>query len=153
VDDSLEYLAITRLQAAYGDAVTRRAWPEFRSMFLPECPVRLDLRAGSVIEHRGPDAIARFIAQSIERFSLFMFVPLNTVVEVDAAGREARGRLYIQELRQSRDEQTWSTAYGLYTDQYAKRDGRWWFAQRDYASLARTAADGRGMETFPIPDA
>jgi hypothetical protein len=153
VDDALDYLAITRLQAAYGDAVTRRAWAELLPMFVAGCPVRFDLRTGTVIEKAGAEDIGGFIAASIERFEFFAFTLLNAVVDVAADGERATGRLYIRELRQERDSHQWSTAYGLYRDTYRKVDGRWRFASRDYSSLARTAAGGDGMDVFPIPNA
>ena len=59
---ALDQLAIRDLQAAYGDAVTRRAWDEFAPMFVPDCPIRLDLRDGRVIEHIGARAIGAFTA-------------------------------------------------------------------------------------------
>jgi hypothetical protein len=151
VDDTADYLSIVRLQAAYGDAVTRRAWDELGPMFLPDCPIRLDLRHGSVIEETGPVAIGALIARSIERFEFFAFTVVNTVVDVAPDGAAATGRLYIRELRQERDGHRWSTAYGLYRDTYRKVEGRWRFATRDYSSLARTSADGDGMDVFQIP--
>jgi hypothetical protein len=150
VDDSADYLAITRLQAAYGDAVTRQAWDELVPMFLPDCPVRLDLRRDTVVERIGPEAIGALIAESIERFEFFAFTICNTVVDI-VDGEHARARLYIRELRQERDGHRWTTAYGLYRDTYRKVDGRWRFATRDYSSLARSAAEHDGMDVFPIP--
>ena len=85
--ESDDYTAITRLQAAYGDVVTRQAWDELIPMFLPDCPVRLDLRRGTVIETIGPEAIGALIASSIERFEFFAFTLLNTVVEIRPDGR------------------------------------------------------------------
>ena len=38
-------------------------------------------------------------------------------------------------------------AFGVYQDDYRRVDGRWWFARRDYQSLARS---GRG-EVFAFP--
>jgi hypothetical protein len=38
-DDSLAYVAITRLYADYADVVTRRAWDELEALFLPETVV------------------------------------------------------------------------------------------------------------------
>jgi len=145
---ALDQLAIRNLQAAYGDAVTRRAWDEFAPMFTPDCPIRLDLRDGRVIEHVGASEIATFIEGSIERFEFFEFALLNSVVSVD--GDVATGRLYMWELRQSVDNR-WSNAFGVYSDQYARVDGRWLFASRRYSSLARTTADGKGMDVFTIP--
>jgi hypothetical protein len=152
MDDTRDYLAITRLQAAYGDAVTRQAWDELVPMFLSDCPVRLDLHRGEVIGKVGPREIGDLIARSIERFEFFAFTLQNTVVVVDDDGQAASGRLYVQELRQERDGHRWTTAFGLYRDRYRKVDGAWRFAAREYTSLARSAADGRGMDVFPIPD-
>lgn len=148
MDDTADYLAITRLQAAYGDAVTRRAWDELVPMFLGDCRVRLDLGNGRVEEHVGPEALGAFIARSVERFECFVFTLLNAVVDVD--GGDAQGRLYIQELRQERDGQRWTTAVGLYQDRYRKSDERWRFASRDYATLARTSG-ATNAEVFPLP--
>ena len=147
MDDTADYLAITRLQAAYGDAVTRQAWPELVPMFLPDAQVRLDLGNGRVEEHTGPEALSAFIADSVRRFECFVFSLLNTVVDID--GDEAHGRLYIQELRQERDGHQWTTAVGLYRDRYRRVDGEWRFAARDYTSIARTR--GGSAEVFPIP--
>lgn len=149
MDDALDCLAITRLQAAYGDIVTRRAWDELVPLFLPDCPIRLDLRDGRVIEHVGPAAIASFIASSIERFELFEFAILNAVVDVQ--GDEATSRLYMWEIRQDALTHGRSDAYGLYRDRYARVDGRWLFSARDYSSLARSAVEGPAMVVFDVP--
>jgi hypothetical protein len=151
VDDTSDYVAVTSLQARYGDAVTRRAWTELESMFRPDCALRLDLRGDAPIEKVGPEAISTFIAASIERFEFFLFTVMNTVVDVAPDRRTAEGRLYIRELRQERDTQRWTTAYGLYQDTYANDEGRWLFAERRYSSLARTSSGGAGMDVFPIP--
>jgi hypothetical protein len=148
---AVDQLAIARLQAAYGDAVTRRAWAELVPLFLPDCPVRLDLRGGTVLEHTGPEAVAAFIATSIERFEFFEFALLNAVVDLDPDGDTATGRLYLWELRQDAATHRWSNAFGVYQDRYARHHGRWVFAERAYSSLARTAPDGAGMEVFAIP--
>ena len=60
--------------------------------------------------------------------------------------------MWMAELRQWADSGRWSVAYGLYQDVYRRVDGRWWFAQHDYQSLARTSLDGpRALEHFPFP--
>jgi hypothetical protein len=154
---AVAHSAITRLQAAYGDAVTRRAWDELGDMFVPGCPVRLDLRRGEPIETTGPDGIARFIERAVERFEFFAFTVVNAAIEVAPDAESAGARLYIRELRQGRGpDGGWSTAYGLYRDTYARdpADGRWRFASRDYATLARSADEAAGtgqMVTFPVP--
>ena len=149
LQQAIDRQEIRELQAAYGDAVTRRAWDELVPMFKPDCPITLDLRDGRTIEHVGPEAIGAFIAQSIERFEYFEFALLNAVVDVDVSRERATGRLYMWELRQQ--DGRWSNAYGLYRDRYERSaDDRWVFAERRYSSLARTALDG-SSEVFPIP--
>jgi hypothetical protein len=151
--EALDYLAISRLQAAYGDAVTRQAWHELVPMFLPDGPVRLDLQNGVIIEKTGPEEIGAFIATSIQRFDFFAFTIVNTVVEMAPDGRHATGRLYIRELRREHENRRWTTAYGLYRDSYLKTNGLWRFETRRYSTLARTAAEGEGMDVFPVPGA
>ena len=145
--DALAYLAITRLQAAYADVVTRRAWPELFALFTPDAPVHVDTVTAPVIEIIGPEALGTFIGKAIERFEFFEFVILNTVVTIDEPS-SARGRLYMVELRQDAATGHWSNAFGVYHDDYRRGgDGRWRFAERQYQSLART---GRG-DVFPFP--
>jgi hypothetical protein len=147
----LDQFAVGRLQAAYGDAVSRRAWDEVPAMFAPHCTVELDLRDATTRTVTGGEAMTAFIAASIERFEFFEFALLNSVVDIAPPGDVATGRLYMWELRQDRETGRWSNAYGLYRDRYQRLDGRWLFAERRYSSLARTAPDGDGMVVFPIP--
>jgi len=147
--DAVDYVAITRLQAAYADAVTRRAWAEFDEMFLGDAPVSVNTVTSPVIELTGPQQVGEFIGGAIERFEFFEFTILNTNVElrVDGNADHARARLYICELRQDAASGLFSQAFGLYRDHYRRVDRRWWFGRRDYQSLART---GRN-EVFAMP--
>jgi hypothetical protein len=148
MSDSLELFEISRLQHRYGDAVTRRAWDELAAMFAPEAVVTLDMRTGQVLELVGGPAVGAFIAKAIERFEHFQFALLNAVAELDPAGDAATGRMYIWEIRQDAATGRHTNAYGLYQDDYRKVDGRWVFARRAYATLARTASD---LEVFGYP--
>src|SRR5262249_8968065 len=102
VRDTVDYIAITRLQNAYADAVTRRAWSEVHGMFLVRAPVGVDTVTNPVIELTGPQEVGDFIGGAVERFEFFEFVPLSTRVELRARGDadRATARLYICELRQ-----------------------------------------------------
>ena len=147
--DTIDYVAITRLQHAYADSVTRRAWAEFHDQFLADAPVRVDTVTNPVVELTGPQEVGDFIGGAVERFEFFCFVPLsaNVQLRVDGDADQARARLYICELRQDAASGHFSQAFGLYRDQYRRVDDRWWYARRDYQSVART---GRN-EIFPIP--
>lgn len=149
LQDTVDYVAITRLQNAYADAVTRRAWAEFGDMFLANAPVRVDTVTNAVLSFTGPQEIGDFIGAAVERFEFFEFVPLSTRVALRAGGNadRATARLYICELRQDSASGHATQAFGLYQDDYRRVDGKWWFAERAYQSLARS---GRG-EVFPFP--
>lgn len=145
----MAYLGITRLQATYADVVSRRAWAELEPLFLPDAPIHVDTLSRPVIELTGATALGEFVADAIERFEFFEFVPLNTVVHVEL-DETARGRLYMVELRQDRDSGEWSNAFGVYHDDYALVDSRWCFAERSYQSLARKVGADRA-EVFAFP--
>jgi hypothetical protein len=143
--DSAATVALLRLQAAYGDAVTRRAWDEVRDLFEPDAVVHIDTRIRPPFDLDGPQALTDFIDRSLQAFRFFEFAILNSVVEL--SGDVATGRVYICELRHAHDGQ-WTQAFGLYRDTYRRRHGRWRIAGRRYASLARTGAD---VESFELP--
>ena len=151
--ETAHYVAIRRLQDAYADVVTRRAWNELDELFLPDAAIVLDTRKDDLIEIAGPNALGEFIAGAIERFAFFEFVVLNTHVEIDrgSGSDTAAARLYMCELRVERDTGQWNNAFGVYHDRYRLRDRRWWFEHRLYHSLARPAADGETVDAFEFP--
>lgn len=139
-------LAVQRLQAAYGDAVTRRAWGEVAALFEPDAAVHIDTRTREPFTLDGPTALVAFIERSLESFQFFEFAILNAVVDLDSEAT-ASGRVYICELRHDQAGE-WTQAYGLYRDRYARRAGEWRIADRRYTSLART---GPRIESFTLP--
>jgi hypothetical protein len=130
------YVAITRLQAAYADVVTRRAWADLDGLFAPDTPIHIDTVTRPAFDLVGPAALGEFVSGAIERFEFVEFVILNTVVDVTNED-EATGRLWMVEVRQERGSGEWSNAFGLYRDNYARYDGRWRFTRRSYRSIAR----------------
>jgi SnoaL-like domain len=147
--ETIDYVAICRLGAAYADAVTRRAWAELEELFIPSARVTVDTVTSTPIELDGPTGVGDFIAGAVERFEFFELVILNTTVDFHGGNDPdtARARMFTCELRQDRSNGRWTNAFGVYHDEYTRIDGRWWFARRRYQSLART---GRA-EIFPFP--
>ena len=139
-DDTAAYVAITRLQAAYADVVTRRAWAELDALFVPDASIHIDTVTRAATELRGPQELGEFISSALTRFDFFEFVILNTVVDV-VDGQRAQGRVYIEEIRHAHDGDVWSHAFGLYKDSYVHSNGRWSFSERRYRSLARKHSD------------
>ena len=141
-------VALHRLQAAYGDAVTRRDWAAVRVLFDPDAVVHLDLRTRPPVTLEGADALVDVIDGAVARFAFCELTILNATVDVEPDQEEATGRLYICEKRVDQDG-AWSEAYGLYRDQYRRRQGSWRIAGRRYSSLARTGPEG--TEAFTLP--
>ena len=135
--DAARWVAIRRLQDRYADVITRRAWAELPEVLRADCTITLDL-AERTIEIVGPEALADFIGPTMEGFTFFQFVILNTVIEIDHDGRSAGARMFMQEARQARDGRRADT-YGVYHDRFVlDDDGRWWFSARRYRTYART---------------
>lgn len=151
LQDTIDHIGVHRLQQRYADIVNRRAWAEFDEIMRPDVAVRIDRRNAEPLAFDGPQAIATFIRDQIERFDFFEFVILSSAIELAVGGDRdhATARMYMQELRHDRASGQYTDAYGLYQDTYRRIDGRWWFAARWYASLARTGAD---LAVFPFPD-
>ena len=143
----IDYVSLRRLQNTYADIVNRRAWNELHHIFRPDITVSLDL-LDQVIELIGPDEVGNFIGTSIAHMDLFEFVILNTVIDID--GDSASARMFMWELRHD-PEAGRTDAYGLYRDQFVRRDGKWWFARRRYQSLGRVSEMGSKCVTFPLP--
>ena len=149
---ALDHLELTRLLAAYADAVTRRAWTELSPLFEPQAPVRVDTVTAPARDLVGPGEVGEFIAGAVERFAFFELVVLNLHVELAPGGHpdHARARVLVNEIRQDHEGE-WSTTYGVYHDQYRRAPSGavfgWRFARRDYQSLARTGS----AAPFPFP--
>lgn len=151
--DTVDHVALTRLQDAYADLVTRRAWHELAELYLPTCTLHLDTVTAPVRDLTGPTAVGEFIGGAVERFAFFEFVILNRRIDLRTGGDpdRATARIFMCELRQDRDDGRRTTAFGLYRDAYVRADGRWWFADRSYRSLARTAGPGDPFDLDVLP--
>ena len=113
--ETIDYVAICRVGAAYADYVTRRAWPQLDELFTPDATVTVDTVTGAPIELTGAKGVGDFIAGAVARFEFFELVILNTTVElrVDGDADSARGRLFTCELRQDLANGHWSNAFGV----------------------------------------
>ncbi|HEY1738914.1 MAG TPA: nuclear transport factor 2 family protein, partial [Acidimicrobiia bacterium] len=111
-DDTRDYVAITRLQAAYADVVNRRAWPELADLFETTAVIRVDTVTADAREFAGPVALGEFIGGAIERFDFFEFVILNTVVAVGEAADPsvATARVFMCEIRRDHASAEFSIA-------------------------------------------
>ena len=153
IAETVAYVALRRLQNRYADIVIRRAWDELGEIVRADCEVVVDVHH-TQFQLTGPRELGDFIERQIQRFDLFHFVILNTVMRIDAAAGTAGARLYINEIRQNRSDGRRTDAYGVYHDRFERDgDGRWWFARRHYRSLARTAEPrtARDYEVFNPP--
>jgi len=141
--------ALLRLQHAYADVVNRQAFAELAELFVPDIMLVMEL-PGRTKEILGPAAFGAYVAERIAHLEFFQFVVTNAVAAVDpAAPDRASGRVWFHELHQDREHHRLLCLYGLYRDEYARIDGRWWFTHRRFAPLAMTSADeGRDLDVF-----
>ena len=148
--ETIDYIAVNRLQHAYADIATRRAWAELDEIFVPDIPISIDLRDRDPLVFDSCDGFRGFVSAAVDRFEFFEFVLLNTRVylEHDGDPDTAVARMYMSELRQDHAEHNWSVVYGVYLDRFRRIDDRWWFVSRNYSSLARPA---RSVEAFGFP--
>lgn len=142
-----DVVALGRLNSAYADVITRRAFDELRDLMLPGCSVRLDLVSAPERVLEGPDGLTEMLLEAMKRFDHFTFVIRNSVVDIE--GDAAMGRMFISEIRHNTASGRWEETHGVYEDDYVRTDGRWWFAERHYRSLART---GSGGVVLGLPD-
>jgi hypothetical protein len=147
-DEALAYIEIMRLQRAYADIATRRAWPEIAAVATPDARFSFDTRSGQVFEVIGARAFGEFGAKMTGRFSFYEYVPLNFVVTIGAG--TARGRSYALEVSEDRDTREWINFYGFYHDEYAIFDGAWRFSRRQYQTIGRRT--GERLEAYPLPE-
>jgi len=148
--ETIDYVAVNRLQHAYADIATRRAWDELDEIFVPDIPITVDLRDRDPYAFDDCDAFREFVSAAVDRFEFFEFVILNTRVYLNHGGDPdaAMARMYMSELRQDHAEHNWSVVYGVYHDRFRRIDGQWWFVARDYSSLARP---DRAVVAFAFP--
>ena len=143
MEETMDYVAIVRLQRAYADVVNRREWAELHQIFTPDATVDLELVTRPPLHMVGPEALGEFVGPAIERFDFFEFVVLNTHVELWPEGDRtaARARVFMCELRQPSGQPSGQTerddAFGLYRDTYALMDDEWRISARRYRSLGR----------------
>lgn len=136
-----DHLGITQLQNAYADSVTRRAWSELDQMFRPDATLLVsDGREARTLE--GPTAIGELIDRAVASLDVIFFTNLNTRIDLYADGDgTARARTYIRELHFAQRHLVAKEIYGVYLDRYVRTEDRWWFASREWHTLARTAPD------------
>src|SRR3954454_7185943 len=96
-DDTADVVALWRLQSTYADIVTRRAWSELSTVFLPDVSIEVDTVTSEPKRFVGPEEFVSFVGPATDRFDHFEFVILNTVVEVDSY-ESARGRIFMSEV-------------------------------------------------------
>jgi hypothetical protein len=139
-----DYVAISRLQSAYADIMSRRAYSELESIFLPDTLlVTAQLgQADAVREIRGPASIGEFIDEHVGHLEFFQFVVLNAVVDVAVGGDPCRatGRVHICELWKDPHGRS-SAFFGLYLDDYTKIGDSWWFGRRKFKALGLSRRD------------
>ena len=76
-----DVVALGRLNSAYADVITRRAFEELGELMLPTCVVHLDLVSAPARDLTGPEAVAEMLGPAMARFDHFLFAIRHSVVQ------------------------------------------------------------------------
>lgn len=144
-DRTDDHVAIRRLLDAYADVVCRREWDDLAALFDPDVTIAIAKAGGDLIEISGPTEFAAFVGPAMEPYEFFVFQILNARIEFESDDR-ATSRMFMTEIRQAHGD--FSQVYGRYDDTFTRRDGRWWFTDRRYRTLARTATAAGRLDVF-----
>lgn len=117
----------------YSDAVNRRDWKAFASLYAEDA-----LWEGTgdlVMRFEGRDVITRGFAGLIEPMSMFIQMNAPAVIEVD--GDRASARTTIHELGDVPAAGTRFEIYGRYEDELVRQRGTWLFHHRRFVPATR----------------
>lgn len=122
-----DQLAIRSLHDSYGDAVFRRDVDQWGGNWAGDG--RWDLM-GTVVD--GRDAIVGMWKGAMSTFSFVAFFAQVAAIEID--GDMATGRVFTHEILETLEGEI-RRPVGRYDDRYIRRDGRWFFKERNYSLL------------------
>lgn len=141
LEETASHIAIQRLLSAFADVVNRRSWGELSQLFLDGATIEVTPLQRPPLEVTGPEAIGRFIDESIARFDFLEFALQNSRLEIRQDEDSARGRNFICEYRREKATAKWTQVFGIYHDRYRRIEGRWWFEHRTFDPLAAAGGD------------
>jgi uncharacterized protein (TIGR02246 family) len=123
----------------YTDAVNRRDWDAFATLYAPDA--LWEGAGGLDMRFEGREAITRGFAAIIEPMS--MFVQMNTPAVIEFRDGRAFARTTIHELGDVPAEGSRFELYGRYEDELVNSGGLWLFQARRFILMTR--------QTRPIP--
>lgn len=133
-----DLLAIDRLLRRYADIATRQAWHDLGEIVLADAVVSFSFGGPDAadFELTGPDGLAHLGRAAMRAFTFYLYVPLNSVVELAEDTATATGRAYALESAIDRNG-NWLDIYGQYDDHYTRSGSAWTIARRRYRELVR----------------
>ena len=87
--ETIDYIAVSRLHSAYADIATRRAWDELDEIFVPDIPVKVDLRDRDPYVFDSRDAFRDFVSAAVDRFEFFV---AGRTISQDSSESHGTGR-------------------------------------------------------------
>ncbi|RME64541.1 MAG: nuclear transport factor 2 family protein [Alphaproteobacteria bacterium] len=121
-------VAIRELNAAYGDAVSRRDKDDFAATWASDAIWHLPW----LDPVEGRDAIVSLWLEQIANYPFHNYSGM--VGQLAVTGARASGRVWTSELVENIMGKS-GRVTGRYDDDYVKGDGRWYFARRVFTPL------------------
>jgi ketosteroid isomerase-like protein len=120
-------VAIRELHDSYGDAVFRRDAAAWGENWAPDATWNL---MGN--DFKGRQAIVELWNHAMGGFTFVGFFTQQGPLTI--TGNTAHGIVYTNEVLEQKDGKLFRQV-GMYTDEYVKTDGRWYFARRAFKAL------------------
>lgn len=155
--DLIQHLAdessIRDLVARFANACSPPDSAAFAQLWIPDthsAPV-WTLSEPFAMSETGVDRIVGMLEKLLAPWDFFVQLVHSGVVEIEANGAVAAGRFIVREVAKGPND-TYYNNFAVYEDRYAKLDGRWYFARRDYKYMFLDSGPFGGNVCPPIKD-
>ncbi|QRK11519.1 nuclear transport factor 2 family protein [Archangium violaceum] len=123
----MEQVAIRELLDRSSDAINHQDWTALMAMFTEDAV--WERRPPTAWRIEGREAIRAFLARNSDKVDVVSYTVSATAIHVQGP-EHASARSTLVELLRFMDTGRGLRIIGTYTDEFVKKDGRWWFKHR-----------------------
>ncbi|KAL6248305.1 hypothetical protein RBB50_004560 [Rhinocladiella similis] len=150
--------SIRDLVARFANACSPPDSLAFAKLWIPDTETKKaawTLSEPFAMSETGVSSIVAMLEKLLEPWDFFVQLVHSGVVEIDEStgGTSATGRFILREVAKGGSASTEGAYYNnfaIYEDQYAKVDGKWYFARRDYKYMFLDSGPFGGNVCLPI---
>lgn len=128
-DKLLEELEVRKVLEIYTDAVNRRDWETYESLWVKEGAV-WDLRPPIDIKKEGIQDIMTEVKRAVGAMEVFFQMTHSIVIDVE--GDTATARVALNEIGKIPGDEKLMNILAIYDDELVRENGKWLFKKRVY---------------------